>query len=100
MNTITDNEDIESQYGWWVLRYINPHNEYYKMTDRETLDQHPLFLCNICDNVYNTRRIARMREGIKNWIYIQTNYSTIPKKDKKIKTCRKCAIPSTIVESY
>jgi hypothetical protein len=82
MNTITDNEDIESQYGWWVLRYINPHNEYYKMTDRETLDQHPLFLCNICDNVYNTRRIARMREGIK------------------IKTCRKCAIPSTIVESY
>ena len=94
----TNNEKLEDEFAWWVLRYINPHNNIPQNT-RLSLDQHPIYHCERCDNVWNSRKIARQTDKQKKLVYIQTNYSVIPKPEKK-RICRKCKNPSIEVESY
>lgn len=98
-NIITKNEQLEDEYAWWVLRFINVHNNNSVKETRLSLDQHPIFHCKKCDNVWNSRRVTRIIDKKKKYIDLQTNYSMIPKPEKK-KICRKCKIPSTEVESY
>jgi hypothetical protein len=96
---INRNDELESKYGWWALRFNSPYNNDNTSRLNSNYDQHPIYYCSRCDKVWNSRRIKKQENGKSHFIDLQTNYSAIPKSHKE-KVCCKCIIPSTQVESY